>query len=69
MSQVVNEPPLRLPLGRDAVTYAEGGAQARAAADAAWRELSPSTDHEQVTAAPLDALGRSASMKTPDRGE
>ena len=54
----MSEPPLRLLLGTDAVTYAEGAAQARAAADAAWRELSLSTDDEHVTAASLDPLGR-----------
>ena len=54
----MSEPPLRLLLGTDAVRYAEGAAQARAAADEAWRELSLSTDDEHVTAASLDPLGR-----------
>jgi NAD(P)-dependent dehydrogenase (short-subunit alcohol dehydrogenase family) len=55
----MSEPPLRLLLGTDAVTYAERAAQARAAADAAWRALSLSTDDEHATAASLDPLGRS----------
>ena len=53
----MSEPPLRLLLGTDAVTYAAGAAQARAAADAAWRELSLSTDHVDATPAALDPLG------------
>jgi hypothetical protein len=35
-----------------------GAAQARAAADAAWRALSLSTDDEHATAASLDPLSR-----------
>ena len=54
----MSEPPLRLLLGTDAVTYAERAAQARATADAAWRALSLSTDDEHATAASLDPLGR-----------
>jgi hypothetical protein len=53
----MNEAPLRLLLGTDAVTYAERAAQARAAADVAWRALSLSTDDEHATAASLDPLG------------
>jgi NAD(P)-dependent dehydrogenase (short-subunit alcohol dehydrogenase family) len=54
----MSEPPLRLLLGTDAVSYAERAAQTRAAADAAWRALSLSTDDEHATAASLDPLGR-----------
>jgi NAD(P)-dependent dehydrogenase (short-subunit alcohol dehydrogenase family) len=54
----MDEPPLRLLLGSDAVTYAKAAAQARADADAAWRELSATTDHDDVTAAALDPLGQ-----------
>jgi NAD(P)-dependent dehydrogenase (short-subunit alcohol dehydrogenase family) len=45
----MDEPPLRLLLGSDAVAYAGAAAEARAAADAAWRELSRSTDHDEPT--------------------
>jgi NAD(P)-dependent dehydrogenase (short-subunit alcohol dehydrogenase family) len=54
----MDEPPVRLLLGTDAVTYAAGVAQARAAADQQWRELSISTDHDDVTAAALDPLAQ-----------
>jgi NAD(P)-dependent dehydrogenase (short-subunit alcohol dehydrogenase family) len=54
----MDEPPVRLLLGTDAVTYAAGVAQARAAADRQWRELSISTDHDDVTAAALDPLAQ-----------
>ena len=54
------EPPLRLLLGSDAVAYAAQASEARAAADATWRELSLSTDHDETTAAARDPLGQSA---------
>jgi NAD(P)-dependent dehydrogenase (short-subunit alcohol dehydrogenase family) len=50
------EPPVRLLLGSDAVQYAALAEQARAAADAQWRELSVSTDHDDATAAEIDPL-------------
>lgn len=50
------EPPVRLLLGSDAVQYASLAAQARAASDAQWRELSVSTDHDDATAADIDPL-------------
>ena len=50
------EPPVRLLLGTDAVTYAATAAQVRTAADATWRELSLSTDHDDATAASLNPL-------------
>jgi NAD(P)-dependent dehydrogenase (short-subunit alcohol dehydrogenase family) len=53
------EPPVRLLLGSDAVTYAAGAAQSRAASDEQWRELSLSTDHDGLTAAAADPLGLS----------
>lgn len=53
----LDEPPLRLLLGSDAVTYYGLVAQGRAEADARWRELSVSTDRDDVTAAELDPLG------------
>jgi NAD(P)-dependent dehydrogenase (short-subunit alcohol dehydrogenase family) len=40
----LEEPPLRLLLGRDAVAYAEAAAHARDENDARWRELSLSID-------------------------
>jgi NAD(P)-dependent dehydrogenase (short-subunit alcohol dehydrogenase family) len=54
----MDDPPLRLLLGSDAVRYAEAAAASRAAADATWRELSLSTDHDDVDLAALDPLGR-----------
>jgi len=41
----LDEPPLRLLLGTDAVTHAGNAAKAQEAADAKWRELSVSTDY------------------------
>lgn len=55
----LDEPPVRLLLGSDAVGYAEQVARARAESDAKWRDLSVSTDHDdatQVDADPLAAL-------------
>jgi NAD(P)-dependent dehydrogenase (short-subunit alcohol dehydrogenase family) len=52
----MDQPPLRLLLGSDAVTYAKAAAQARADADAAWQALSLTTDHDDATAAALDPL-------------
>ena len=54
----MDEPPLRLLLGSDAVTYAQQAGQSRAAADATWRALSLSTDHDDAGAAALDPLGQ-----------
>jgi NAD(P)-dependent dehydrogenase (short-subunit alcohol dehydrogenase family) len=54
----LQEPPLRLILGSDAFRYAEQSAQARARADAQWRELSVSTDRDNVAESDLDPLGR-----------
>jgi NAD(P)-dependent dehydrogenase (short-subunit alcohol dehydrogenase family) len=53
----LDEPPLRLLLGSDAVTYYGIVAQGRAEADERWRELSVSTDRDGATAAELDPLG------------
>src|SRR5262245_10987138 len=54
----MDNPPLRLLVGTDAVTYAAAAADARAAADATWRELSITTDHDDVDARALDPLGQ-----------
>jgi NAD(P)-dependent dehydrogenase (short-subunit alcohol dehydrogenase family) len=51
-------PPLRLLLGSDALRYAAAAAEARSTADSAWREWSASADHDDVSAAALDPLGR-----------
>jgi NAD(P)-dependent dehydrogenase (short-subunit alcohol dehydrogenase family) len=51
------EPPLRLILGSEAYAYATAAAQARAESDAAWRELTVSTDRDDATAAERDPLG------------
>lgn len=53
----MDEPPMRLLLGTDAVTYAASAAHTRAASDEQWRELSVSTDHDNITPAALDPLG------------
>ncbi|HEY2206487.1 MAG TPA: SDR family NAD(P)-dependent oxidoreductase [Pseudonocardia sp.] len=50
------DPPLRLLLGSDAVTIAGAIERRRAEADARWRELSLSTDHEDWEPARLEAL-------------
>jgi hypothetical protein len=54
----LDEPPVRLLLGSDAVRYAAGVEQARAAEDARWRDLSVTTDRDDATAAELDPLSR-----------
>jgi NAD(P)-dependent dehydrogenase (short-subunit alcohol dehydrogenase family) len=51
------DPPLRLILGSDAYTYATAAAVARAESDAAWRELTVSTDRDGATDADRDPLG------------
>ncbi|HZE32914.1 MAG TPA: SDR family NAD(P)-dependent oxidoreductase [Actinoallomurus sp.] len=53
----LDEPPLRLLLGGDAVRYAAAVEQARAESDARWRDLSLSTDHDAATGAELKPLG------------
>lgn len=53
----LDEPPLRLLLGSDAVRYAAAVEQARAESDARWRDLSLSTDHDTATEAELKPLG------------
>jgi NAD(P)-dependent dehydrogenase (short-subunit alcohol dehydrogenase family) len=53
----LDEPPVRLLLGSDAVQYAATAAQGRAAEDEKWRHISVSTDHDDATAASLDPMG------------
>jgi hypothetical protein len=52
----LDEPPVRLPLGSDAIRYAGQIGQAQAESDRKWRELSVSTDHDDATASDLDPL-------------
>jgi NAD(P)-dependent dehydrogenase (short-subunit alcohol dehydrogenase family) len=54
----LERPPLRLLLGSDAVRYAAAVERERAGADARWRNLSLSTDHDAATPAELDPLGQ-----------
>jgi NAD(P)-dependent dehydrogenase (short-subunit alcohol dehydrogenase family) len=56
----LEQPPLRLLLGSDAVRYAAAVERERAGADARWRNLSLSTDHDAATPADLDPLGHRA---------
>jgi len=53
----MDEPPLRLILGSEAYAYATAAAAARAQADAAWRDLTISTDRDDATPAERDPLG------------
>jgi NAD(P)-dependent dehydrogenase (short-subunit alcohol dehydrogenase family) len=56
----MDEPPLRLILGSEAYAYATAAAKARAESDAAWRELTASTDRDGATPAERDPLGTRA---------
>lgn len=53
------DPPLRLILGSEAYAYATEAARARAASDAAWRDLTVSTDRDDASAAQRDPLASS----------
>ncbi|HVX42269.1 MAG TPA: SDR family NAD(P)-dependent oxidoreductase [Mycobacteriales bacterium] len=64
----MDEPPLRLLLGSDAVLYAGRAAQLRAESDARWERLSRSTDHDDVTPADLDPLARVHSRESGTSG-
>jgi NAD(P)-dependent dehydrogenase (short-subunit alcohol dehydrogenase family) len=48
------DPPLRLILGSEAYAYAIAAARARAESDAAWHDLTISTDRDDATAAQRD---------------
>jgi NAD(P)-dependent dehydrogenase (short-subunit alcohol dehydrogenase family) len=50
------DPPLRLILGSEAYAYAMAAARARAESDAAWHDLTVSTDRDDATAAQRDPL-------------
>jgi len=54
----LDEPPVRLLLGSDAVHYAAKVEAARAESDARWRELSMSTDHDDATPMDVDPMAR-----------
>lgn len=53
----LDEPPLRLILGSEAYLYATAAARARAESDAAWHDLTVSTDRDDATAEDRDPLG------------
>jgi len=53
----MDEPPLRLILGSEAYAYATAAARARAESDAAWHDLTISTDRDDATDAQRDPLG------------
>jgi hypothetical protein len=53
----MDNPPVRILLGSDALTVATAAAEALAASDASLEELSRSTDHDDATPAELDPLG------------
>jgi NAD(P)-dependent dehydrogenase (short-subunit alcohol dehydrogenase family) len=52
----MDEPPVRLLLGSDAVRFAGQAERGRAESDARWRELSESTDYDDLTEENLDPL-------------
>jgi NAD(P)-dependent dehydrogenase (short-subunit alcohol dehydrogenase family) len=56
----MDDPPLRLILGSEAYAYAMKAARLRAASDAAWYELSTSTDRHDATTVDRDPLGSAA---------
>jgi NAD(P)-dependent dehydrogenase (short-subunit alcohol dehydrogenase family) len=58
------EPPLRLILGSEAYAYATAAARARAESDAAWHDLTVSTDRDDATAAQRDPLGTAPARPT-----
>lgn len=53
----MNDPPVRILLGSDALTVAKAATEALAKSDASVEELSRSTDHDDATPAELDPLG------------
>ncbi len=53
----LDEPPLRLILGSEAYAYATAAAAARTQSDAAWHDLTISTDRDDATPAERDPLG------------
>jgi len=55
----MDEPPLRLILGSEAYAYATAAAKARAESDAAWHNLTVSTDRDDATDAQRDPLAAS----------
>jgi hypothetical protein len=55
----MDEPPLRLILGSEAYAYAVAAARARADSDAAWHDLTVSTDRDDATEEQRDPLAAS----------
>jgi NAD(P)-dependent dehydrogenase (short-subunit alcohol dehydrogenase family) len=56
----MDQPPLRLILGSEAYAYASMAARDRAGSDAAWHDLSVSTDRDDATDADRDPMGTRA---------
>jgi NAD(P)-dependent dehydrogenase (short-subunit alcohol dehydrogenase family) len=56
----MDEPPLRLILGSEALAYATAAARAQAESDERWHDLTVSTDRDDATAADRDPLGTAA---------
>ncbi|MDR1449140.1 MAG: SDR family NAD(P)-dependent oxidoreductase [Propionibacteriaceae bacterium] len=56
----LDEPPVRLLIGSDAIAAAGGYATALAASDAKWAELTRSTDRDDAVEADRDPLGQGA---------
>jgi NAD(P)-dependent dehydrogenase (short-subunit alcohol dehydrogenase family) len=55
------DPPLRLILGSEAYAYAMAAAKARAESDAAWHDVTISTDRDDATAAQRDPYAAASS--------
>jgi NAD(P)-dependent dehydrogenase (short-subunit alcohol dehydrogenase family) len=53
----MDDPPVRLILGSEALAYASAAARARAEADEHWRAITVSTDRDDATPAERDPLG------------
>jgi len=62
----MDEPPLRLILGSEAYAYATAAAAARAESDAAWRDLTISTDRDDAALADRTRSGRPAANRVSD---
>ena len=62
------EPPLRLILGSEGYAYSAAAARARAKSDAAWHDLTVSTDRDDATAAERDPLGTAAAAQPQPAG-
>jgi NAD(P)-dependent dehydrogenase (short-subunit alcohol dehydrogenase family) len=61
----MDQPPVRLLLGSEAVAYARAAGKTLADRDAQWEELSRSTDRDDATDAERNPLGKSGSGQSP----